>query len=274
MTTPLNIGTRMISLALIDPPLLPMRATFDDAAFADLKTSMAQHGLLQPIVVFLDGERYRVVAGHRRSVAATDIGWTEIECKVVTADVGILESMKIDENTRREQVNAADEGEYLKVLLEKLCDGDIEQLGRLTSLSFSYLSDRINLVEGDVNIVAAVRENKIGVGVAGEFNRIKSAASRFAALDTAVRYGCTVKQARQLRSDYNLQFDRDQAAANGAPVPAPVPTSLESVGPLCVCCEDRRDIHELIQIHVHSYCWKATLSKYLDVLHGRVSAST
>jgi ParB family chromosome partitioning protein len=265
--------TQYIATALIDPPVLPMRMKFDDEKFAELVESIRARGLRSAIQVYVDGTRYRVIAGHRRLEACKVVGLAEIECKVVTDAEELHEALKIDENYRRENVNAAEEAEYLHALYETRCGDDIEALARMTGLSFSYLSERINLHLGDARIRAAVLDDHVGVGVAGELNRIKSPASRFAALDTAVRYGCTVKQARELRTQANLQFERDEAARNGQPAPAAVPTSPASVGPLCVLCETTKDPHELELIYVHSYCRKVNLEPILDQLNGRTHAS-
>lgn len=274
MTTPAQNPTRYIATALIDAPLLPMRAKFDDEKFRELVDSIRARGLRSALQVYLDGTRYRVIAGHRRLEACKEIGLAEIECKVVDDAEELHEALKIDENYRRENVNPAEEAEYLHALFETRCANDVERLIVLTGLSFSYVSERLNLHNGDERIRAAVLEDKIGVGVASELNRIKSPASRFAALDTAVRFGATVRQARQMRTDYNLDFDRDEAARNGAPAPAFAPTSTESIGPLCVCCEDKRDPHELELIYVHSYCRKVTLQRILDELNGRTRATS
>lgn len=269
MTTPEQNPTRYIATALIDPPVLPMRMRFDDEKFRELVESIRARGLRSALQVYLDGTRYRVIAGHRRLEACKEIGLPEIECKVVDDAEELHEALKIDENYRRENVNAAEEAEYLHALWETRCGQDIERLGTLTGLSFSYLSERLNLHTGDEKIRAAVLDNKIGVGVASELNRIKSPQSRFAALDTAMRFGCTVRGARELRTQANLQTERDDAARNGQPMPEPVASVYESLGPLCVCCEDKRDPHELQIIHVHSYCMRATLEKILNTLHGR-----
>lgn len=271
MTTPAANTSVMLPLALLDPPRWAMRDRFDDERFVELRESMRVDGLVQNIVVTPEEDRYRIVAGHRRSEAARELGWQDIECKIVTGDALKLERLKVTENTIRHDTNPAEDAVYYHELLVELCDNDIEKLCALTRKPFAYLSDRLNLLTGDPRIVEAVRAEQIKLSVANEFNRIKSPASRFAALDTAIRFGCTTKAARELRSSYNLQYDRDQAAANGQPAPVVVPTSSTPVGPVCFVCEIAKDFHELEMLYVHSYCNKARLQELIDLMHGRTS---
>lgn len=62
------------------------RTYIDDEAIRHLADSLASRGQLQPILVRREGEHYRVVAGHRRCLAAALLKWVDIEARVSAAE--------------------------------------------------------------------------------------------------------------------------------------------------------------------------------------------
>jgi ParB family chromosome partitioning protein len=76
-------GTPTVPVALVDPSPDQNRETFDPAELAQLADSLRELGLIQPIRVRPNGQRYVLVAGERRLRAARDLlGWTDIPAVV------------------------------------------------------------------------------------------------------------------------------------------------------------------------------------------------
>jgi len=71
-----------LALALVDEPALPSRSTMDDEKMRELVGSIRANGLLQPMIVARVGERYEVVAGHRRRIACARAGLFVAPCIV------------------------------------------------------------------------------------------------------------------------------------------------------------------------------------------------
>ena len=68
-----------VSLAAIQPNPYQPRHVFDEKALDELKTSLKQSGLLQPVIVRPgDDGKFELIAGERRCRAAQLLGWTEI----------------------------------------------------------------------------------------------------------------------------------------------------------------------------------------------------
>ena len=55
-----------IRLGLIDPNVNQPRKTFDEAAMNELANSIRIHGVISPIILVPNGERYMIIAGERR----------------------------------------------------------------------------------------------------------------------------------------------------------------------------------------------------------------
>src|SRR5687768_15368961 len=82
------------------------RRTFDVAALAELKASIAEHGLLQPIVVRRGpAGGYEVVAGERRLRAARALGHATIRAVLREVDDFGMQTLALVENVQREDLN-------------------------------------------------------------------------------------------------------------------------------------------------------------------------
>ena len=71
-----------IPLDQILDPEVPVRTVASEEAMEELISSMREFGLLEPIMVIQEGELYRLIAGHRRLMAARSLGWKKIACNV------------------------------------------------------------------------------------------------------------------------------------------------------------------------------------------------
>lgn len=82
------------------------RRNFDKAALEELASSIKEHGVLQPIVVVKQGNKYQIVAGERRWRASQLAGKTTIPAIVRTLDAQNKLELSIIENAQREDLNA------------------------------------------------------------------------------------------------------------------------------------------------------------------------
>ena len=64
---PNETAVSTLSVYLIDNNSDQPRKKFDEAKLVELANSIAQHGIVQPIIVRKVGERYSIIAGERRS---------------------------------------------------------------------------------------------------------------------------------------------------------------------------------------------------------------
>ena len=113
---------KAISLSITDiqPNRAQPRKQFDDGALADLASSIAQHGVLQPLLVrpMSDGG-YQLVAGERRWRAARMAGLTEVP--VVVRELTDLETTQfaLIENLQRQDLNPMEEAYGYQTLMEE-----------------------------------------------------------------------------------------------------------------------------------------------------------
>ena len=107
---------KLINTSLIDPHPDNPRKNIGDVT--DLAASIKTNGLLTPLSVVPNGERYRVIAGHRRLAACKQAGIRAVPCFVLDLDpLQQLEAM-VTENCQREQLTVLEEADAIQGMLD------------------------------------------------------------------------------------------------------------------------------------------------------------
>lgn len=102
----------------VDASELQVRTHFDDAEIQALSHSIKEHGVLQPILVVQDGDRYKVIAGERRLRASKLAGIERIPARVLSTDDKATHEIALRENLDRVDLHPLEEGEGYVSLLE------------------------------------------------------------------------------------------------------------------------------------------------------------
>lgn len=134
---------RQLDIDLIDPTSAQPRRTFPEASLHELAASVRRHGVLQPILVRPNGERFTLVAGERRLRAAKLADCKTIPGRVLDVDEAAADEATIVENLHREDIQPLDEGESYQRLLA--AGRTIEELAARLGKSKAYLYKRVSL---------------------------------------------------------------------------------------------------------------------------------
>ncbi len=102
----------------VDASELQVRVHFDDAEISALSHSIKEHGVLQPILVVQDGDRYKVIAGERRLRAAKMAQLDRIPARVLSTNDKATHEIALRENLDRVDLHPIEEGEGYVSLLE------------------------------------------------------------------------------------------------------------------------------------------------------------
>lgn len=109
-----------LPISKVEPRLEQPREYFDEAALQDLADSIAQYGLIQPIIVRkLDTGYYQIIAGERRWRASRLAGLTEVPVRVIEADDRRTAELALVENLQREDLNPIEEAKGYRTLIEE-----------------------------------------------------------------------------------------------------------------------------------------------------------
>jgi len=107
-----------IPLDKIDQSPMQIRTHFSEAEISSLAESIKEHGVLQPILVVQDGDRYQVIAGERRMRASKLAGLDRIPARVLSAADKQAQEINLRENLDRVDLHPLEEGEGYLTLLE------------------------------------------------------------------------------------------------------------------------------------------------------------
>lgn len=213
----------ILSTGVLDDPQHAARTTMDDERMDTLVASIRAVGVLEPLLVRpVDGERFEVVAGHRRLRAARIAELAEVPCIDLESDE-LVDAARIHENVEREDLSPADEAIYYAELYERRGE-DVDAVAELVRVPRARIEQRLNLLRGDKHVFAALAAGKISIGVAEELGRFVEEDDRLMHLDYATRTGATVASVRQWRKDANRRAElaRPEAPPEAEP-PARTP---------------------------------------------------
>lgn len=176
----------------IEPNRDQPRKDFDEAAISELADSIAQHGLIQPIVVrpTTDG-RYSIIAGERRWRACRLAGLQQVPVIVKDADGQTLMEIALIENLQREDLNAVEEALGYRSLI----DGyglTQDEVAKRMGKSRSAVTNALRLLSLNETELEALRRGTISAGHARallscEDNEIRSKMLLAAADGASVR---------------------------------------------------------------------------------------
>lgn len=107
---------RMIAVDKIDPN--PNQARSELGDINELTLSIKSKGILEPILVRPKENRYEIIAGERRLVAAKKVGLNEIPCIEMNVKDNEAMELALIENLQRKDLNSFEEADGLKALIE------------------------------------------------------------------------------------------------------------------------------------------------------------
>ncbi len=153
-----------LSLNEIEPNKDQPRKTFDEKALAELVDSIAQHGVIQPLLVrpMPDGS-YQLVAGERRWRAARRAGLSEVPVVIREMSDSEMMELALIENLQREDLNPIEEAEGLQQLIDTYGltqETAAARVGR----SRPAIANALRLLSLPAPILELTREGKISAG--------------------------------------------------------------------------------------------------------------
>jgi ParB family chromosome partitioning protein len=156
-------GVRLLPIADIRPHPDQPRRHFDEEKLEELAQSIAERGLLQPIVVRKIGTGYQIVAGERRWRAAQRARLHEIPALI--RDLSDTETLEIAiiENIQRADLNAIEEAEAYQRLVSDFGHTQ-EALGKLVHKSRSHVTNLLRLLDLPGKVRQEVANGNISMG--------------------------------------------------------------------------------------------------------------
>lgn len=211
-------STSAVKLKIMDiePNRDQPRKIFDEDALAELADSIAKHGVIQPLLVrpMPDGS-YQLVAGERRWRASRMAGLTEVPVVIKELSDDEAMALALIENLQREDLNAIEEAQGIKALMDTLSltqDEAAERVGK----SRPAVANALRLLKLPDSVIALVSDGKLSPGHARALLGFKDEQDIIETADLIIEKGLTVRDVENLVKKRNKEPKAEKPAARRA----------------------------------------------------------
>jgi ParB family chromosome partitioning protein len=199
---------RSVPLAALKPGRFNPRRNFAEAQLEELAASIRERGLVQPLVVRPStSDTYEIVAGERRWRAAQLANLHDVPVVVRALTDQEAVEIAIIENVQREDLNAIEEGEGYKLLM----DGHgytQEDLAKVIGKSRSHLANTLRLLKLPESVQDLVRSGQL---TAGHARPLVGRGDAEALAARAVNLGLSVRQVEALTQERTAKPKRQKS---------------------------------------------------------------
>ena len=187
-------GVRDIEVGRIRPNPSQPRMQFDEESIAELADSIAERGILQPILVRPDGDGFQLVAGERRWRAAQKARLHAIPAIVREIDDSTAAEIALIENVQRQDLNAIEEADGYRKLIDRYGHTQ-DEVARIVHKSRSHVANLLRLLTLPEAVKQSLLQGDISMGHA---RAILTAPDPEALARAIVAKGLSVRQAEDL----------------------------------------------------------------------------
>lgn len=152
-----------IAISLIDNNPDQPRKNFDPTAIKELATSIKEYGVIQPIILKKNGERYIIVAGERRFRASKLVGLKVIPAIVRDYTDHQVKEIALLENIQREDLNPIETARAMKELLT-LYGWTQEVLADKLGKSRPVVANYVRLLSLQPEVIKMIESGKLSAG--------------------------------------------------------------------------------------------------------------
>ena len=144
------------------------RTHFDENKLMELANSIKKNGIIQPIAVRRDKndkDKYQIVAGERRWLAAQKAGIHEVPIVLLDLDDNEALEVAIVENIQRDDLNIIEEAKGYQRLADEF-GYDHEKIASFMSKSRSHISNTLRLLSLPTDVIGMLEEGNLTAGQA------------------------------------------------------------------------------------------------------------
>jgi ParB family transcriptional regulator, chromosome partitioning protein len=215
--------TRIDLIRIERNPFQP-RADFSPAALDELRASIKEKGVIQPITVRRTATGYQLISGERRVRAAREAGLRTIPAFIlaVETDEEMLE-LALIENLQREQLNPIEVGISYRRLMDE-CGLTQEEVAQKIGKERSTVTNFLRLLKLPEEIQTAVRKGELSGGHARALLAFEERSKQMSAFRKVLARGLSVREVEQM-----VRKDGKGTRTKGSTTRGPGSTAFNSV---------------------------------------------
>ena len=187
-----------LPIAKVEPREAQPRKNFDEEALQALADSIAQYGLIQPIVARkLDSGYYQIIAGERRWRASRMAGLDEVPVRVIEADDRRTAELALVENLQREDLNPIEEAKGYKTLMEDYGLTQ-EETAKSVGRSRPAVANSLRLLSLSPRVMDLVEKKELSAGHARALLPLSNEKLQWDAAQEVLKKSLSVRRTEQL----------------------------------------------------------------------------
>jgi ParB family transcriptional regulator, chromosome partitioning protein len=192
-----------LPVANITPNPYQPRVEFDPIALEELKKSILENGLIQPVTVRrLNQDNYELISGERRLRACREIGFKEIPAYVIKVDSKeAMLALSLIENIQREKLNAIEVANAYKRLMDE-CNLSQEEIAEKVGKDRTTVTNSIRLLKLPQKIQQSLVKDEITMGHARALINVPSEVFQLETLDKIIQHNLSVRKVEELVRKY------------------------------------------------------------------------
>ena len=184
-----------LPITRVEPRHDQPREYFDEAGLSELASSIAEHGVLQPLTVRrLGRDGYQIIAGERRWRAARIAGLSEVPARIIEADDRKATELALVENLQREGLNPVEEAAGYRTLMTEYGLTQ-EEVSDTVAKSRSLVANTLRLLRLPEDVLVLLKDGEIAPGAARALLSLENGTDISAAAAEVVRTGMSVREA-------------------------------------------------------------------------------
>jgi len=199
---PAGDGVRQVPLEKLRPNPNQPRRTLDEDALAELVESLRARGVIQPLVVRPaadDPERFEIVVGERRFLAAGRAGLDAVPCIVRKLDDREAFILSVAENVARDDLNPIDEAAAYRRMLDDGLAANQGEIAALVGVHRTRVNHKLRLLNLDPRIqehVSAQPARTVSLSHLEELARLRPGDAQHALYMAVVERGLSTRELR------------------------------------------------------------------------------
>lgn len=201
-----------LRIADIEPRSDQPRKDFDQQQLQSLADSIAEHGVLQPIIVRENVNApgtYEIIAGERRWRASKMAGLTMIPAVIVTGDDMKVAQVSLIENLQRQDLNPVEEALAYNALMERFSMTQ-EQVAKQAGKSRSAVANMLRLLDLPDEILILLKNGTLSTGHARAILGLNAAEDMMPVAQKVITKDLSVRDTEHLVRFYNNKSGHDE----------------------------------------------------------------
>jgi ParB family transcriptional regulator, chromosome partitioning protein len=197
-----------ISIKELRPNPYQPRKVFQKEAIEELKQSIIQHGILQPIIVRKSIKGYEIVVGERRFRAAKEAKLERVPVVVRELTEQQMMELAVLENLQREDLTPIEEGAAYQMLMQKL-EMTQEELAKRLGKSRPHIANLIRLLSLPNKIQDLISAGEITMGHGRAMLGLRNKEHLSIVVDKVLKEHLNVRQLEQYIQHLNTNVPRE-----------------------------------------------------------------